>query len=61
VQVPCHCRFINAAILEKLIPAYVNWHNDLLYKDKHHPQADTLSGSAGTLAALLTKIRSENE
>jgi hypothetical protein len=49
-------------LLEKLIPAFANWHNNLLYQDKDHLQNDQLPESAGILAALLTQIElRENE
>ncbi len=56
VQVTSRCYFINSIMLERLIPEFVNWHNNLIYQSEEHLHGTGLVESAGILAATLLEI-----
>jgi hypothetical protein len=56
VQLNFNCHFVDAVMLGKLIPAFANWHNALIYDDKE-PAPDTeRRKTAAALATLIHEI-----
>ena len=56
VQLDFNCHFVDADTLGKLIPAFTDWHNALIYDDKGHVPDAERSKTAGILAALIDQI-----
>jgi hypothetical protein len=52
------CHFVSSDVLKSLIPAFVDWHNDIAYSDQAVPEGVVVPDSqyAGVLTSLLTEI-----
>ena len=55
-QVTYSIRFVDTELLEKLILAFVQWHNGLIYRDKNQPWGKPLNVCAKELVAVLNEI-----
>lgn len=56
VQLPYKYHFVNAGMLEKIIPAFINWHNNLIYKDNKNVHSGTTTEAASTMIDLINQI-----
>jgi hypothetical protein len=56
VQLNFNCHFVDADMIQKLIPAFANWHNALIYDDREQAPDTKRRQTAAILAALIDEI-----
>jgi hypothetical protein len=59
VRLNCKCYFLDTSQLQKVIPAFTDWHNCLAYNKPDHFFNEWLTKSAVTLSELLAGLLNE--